>query len=89
MLGFGVVDVVEGGCTPRWPLGEPVGFGVLDGRGGYVCAGLEVVVVRLVCTAGLCVVVRGLCDEIGAKVVVGLVVNIGLCVDGRAVVDVG
>lgn len=40
MLGFGVVDVVEGGCTPRWPLSEPVGFGVLDGRGGYV---LEVV----------------------------------------------
>lgn len=36
MFGLGVVDVVDGGCTPRWPLSEPVGFGVLDGRGGYV-----------------------------------------------------
>lgn len=47
LFGFGVVVdevVVDGGCTPRCPpSSEPVGFGVLEGRGGYVCVGLGVV----------------------------------------------
>jgi hypothetical protein len=49
LYGFGVVDevVVDGGCTPRCPplSGFAVGFGVLEGRGGYVCVDRGVVVV--------------------------------------------